>query len=175
MLYKYTWIPVIKGTYSLITDLTFWELWLTWASETLLQVTPPGSKLTCINREETNRRDNGLHSKVTLVPNSSYLFSAGTKLKKIITHKAHQSSFTHNRTFIFINKNHNREKNITTKKNKKHRLLYNLILSFVLNQRGVIFYMFSSLASVWGIPPLCIGYFAYTFVLLPFKTHIHMP
>jgi len=35
MLYKYAWTPVIKGTHSLIIDLTLWELWLTWASETL--------------------------------------------------------------------------------------------------------------------------------------------
>jgi len=61
MLYKYTWTPVIKGTHSLITDLTFWEFWLTWASEPLLQVTPPGSKLTCTNREEANWGDSGLH------------------------------------------------------------------------------------------------------------------
>jgi len=78
MLYKYTWTPVIKGTHSLITNLTFWELWLTWASETLLQVTPPGSKLTCINQGEAKRGDSGLHGKVTLMPNSSYLFSTGT-------------------------------------------------------------------------------------------------
>ena len=85
MLYKYAWTPVIKGTHSLITDLTFWELWLTWASQTLLQVTPPGFKLTCINRGETNWGDSGLHGKVTLVPNSSYLFSAGTISIKYIT------------------------------------------------------------------------------------------
>jgi len=78
MLYKYAWIPVIKGTHSLITDLTFWELWLTWASKTLLQVTPPGFKLTCTNQEETKWGDNRLHGKMTLVLDSSYLFSAGT-------------------------------------------------------------------------------------------------
>jgi len=49
MLYKYTWTLVIKGTHSLITDLTFWEFWLTWASESLLQVTPLRSKPTCTN------------------------------------------------------------------------------------------------------------------------------
>jgi len=80
MLYKCAWTPVIKCTHSLITNLTFWELWLTWASETLLQVTTHGFKLTCINRGETNWRDSGLHGKVTLVPNSSYLFSVGTYL-----------------------------------------------------------------------------------------------
>jgi len=80
MLYKYAWTPVIKGAHSLITCLTFWELWLTWASETLLQVTPPGFKLTRINREEANWGDSGLHGKVTLVSNSSYLFSAGTSI-----------------------------------------------------------------------------------------------
>jgi len=67
MPYKYTWTPSFKGTHSLITDLTLWELWLTWASEILLQVTPPGFKLTCIDREEANWRDSGLHGKVTLV------------------------------------------------------------------------------------------------------------
>ena len=76
MLYKYTWTPSFKGTHSLITDLTFGEFWLTWASETLLQVTPPGSKLTCIDQSEANWGDSGLHGKVTLVSNSSYLFSA---------------------------------------------------------------------------------------------------
>jgi len=60
MLYKYTWTLVIKGTLSLITDLTFWEFWLTWASETLLQVTPPGSKLICINQKEASWGKNGL-------------------------------------------------------------------------------------------------------------------
>jgi len=74
MLYKYTWTPVIKGTHSLIANLTLWELWLTWASEILLQVTPPGLKPTCIEWEEANWRDIGLHGKVTLVPNLSYLF-----------------------------------------------------------------------------------------------------
>jgi len=29
MLYKYVWTPVIKGTHSLITNLTLWKLWLT--------------------------------------------------------------------------------------------------------------------------------------------------
>ena len=79
MLYKYAWTPSFKGTHSLITDLTLGELWLTWASKTLMQVTPPESKLTCINREEANWEDNGLHDKVTLMPNLSYLFSAGTE------------------------------------------------------------------------------------------------
>jgi len=55
--------------------------------ETLLQVTPPKFKLTCINRGETNRRDSGLHGKVMLVPNSSYLFSAGTQYFSILKKK----------------------------------------------------------------------------------------
>jgi len=82
MLYKYTWTPSFKGTHSLITDLTLWELWLTWASEILLQVTPPGFKLTCVDQRETNRRDSGLLSKVTLVPNLSYLFCRNTMYSK---------------------------------------------------------------------------------------------
>jgi len=52
--YKYTWTPSFKGTLFINCWFDSWELWLTWASEILLQVTPPGFKLTCIEGEEAN-------------------------------------------------------------------------------------------------------------------------
>jgi len=56
---------------------------------------PPRFKLTCIDWEEANQGDNGLRGKVTLVPNLSYLFSAGT----IGTHRGAETNTFSTRFF----------------------------------------------------------------------------